>query len=68
MLYRKVKDGISLTLKQQQGNKGLRFYLGHYTVDMERFTGQNICGFNPIEVFMEILSCWQLPWLEVLVI
>ena len=26
------------------------------TVDMERFAGLNICGFNPIEVFKDILS------------
>ena len=28
-----------------------------YIVDMERFAGLNIHGFNPIEVFMEILPC-----------
>ena len=27
------------------------------TVDGERFAGLNVCGFNPIEVFKEILSC-----------
>ena len=27
------------------------------TVDVEKFAGLNIRGFNPIEVSMEILSC-----------
>ena len=26
------------------------------TIDVEIFAGLNICGFNPIEVFVEILS------------
>ena len=29
----------------------------HNTVDGEKFTGLNVPIFNPIEVFMEILSC-----------
>ena len=28
-----------------------------HTVDMERFAGLNICGFNPIEILAEILLC-----------
>ena len=27
-------------------------------VDMERFAGLNVCSFNPIEVFTEILLCY----------
>ena len=27
------------------------------TVDVERFAGLNVCGFNPTKVFVEILSC-----------
>ena len=27
-----------------------------FTVDVERFIGLNVCSFNPIEVFAEILS------------
>ena len=26
-----------------------------YTVDVERFTGLNICGFSPMKFFVEIL-------------
>ena len=29
-------------------------YLNYHTVDMERFAGLNVHGFNPIEVFTEI--------------
>ena len=28
-----------------------------HTVDMERFAGLNICGFNPIEILAETLLC-----------
>ena len=28
----------------------------HYTIDVEKFAGLNVHGFNPTEVFMEILS------------
>ena len=28
-----------------------------HTVDVERCAGLNVCSFNPIEVFEEILSC-----------
>ena len=31
----------------------------NYTIDVERFTGLNVCNFNPIGVFAEVLS---LPW------
>ena len=31
-------------------------YLYRTTVDVERFTGLNVRGFNPIEVSVEILS------------
>ena len=30
--------------------------IGMHTIDGERFTGLNICGFSAIEVFTEILS------------
>ena len=40
--------------------------LGYYiTIDVERFCGLNIRGFNHIEVFAKILS--HLPWPEVLI-
>ena len=40
--------------------------LGNYiTVDVERFSGLNIRGFNHTEVFAKILS--HLPWPEVLI-
>ena len=37
-----------------------------YTVDAERFTGLNICSFNPIEVFAG--NTFPLPWPAMLII
>ena len=43
-------------LQSFQNNHTHNVHTKAITVDVERFAGLNVCCFNPIEVFMEILS------------
>ena len=49
---------VSCEAKKKQHARAFQAYATTTVItDLERFAGLNVCSFNPIEFFVEILSC-----------